>query len=75
LSRPGNTSIIGVSLAADDGDGSGSINGGPDQLQCTFTKKAPSGSGIQIIHVITATVQTAGGSTAFHADSTTVTIN
>jgi uncharacterized repeat protein (TIGR01451 family) len=70
---PGDTSVIGTVLAPDDGDGTGPIDGGADQVQCKFTKAAPGGSGVEIVNTITVVVKDEEGNSATDHDDTKVT--
>jgi hypothetical protein len=71
---PGSTPVLGIALAADNGDGTGSIDGGDDETQCTFAEVAPVAVGIEIMNTITVVVETAGGATASGWDHTYVVI-
>ncbi len=70
---PGDATVIGVVLAPDDGDGTGSIDGGADQVQCKFTKAAPGGSGVSVDNTITVVVKDEEGNSATDHDDTRVT--
>jgi len=64
--------VIGQTLKADDGDGP-QLNGGPDEVRCTFTKKAPSDFGKTVKDTITGTVKDAKGNEASDQDDATIT--
>ncbi len=66
------TDVVGQTLAADDGDG-GALDGGPDEVQCTFTKTAPAASGVEVPDIITVVVQDADGNEASDADPAKIT--
>jgi hypothetical protein len=70
---PGNAAIIGTVLAPDDGDGPGVINGGADQVQCTFKVTAPDEAGEVVINTVEGTVKDEEGNTASDSDDTRVT--
>ncbi len=69
----GGQDVDGMSLKADDGDGPGSFNGGPDEVKCTFTKAAPDESGKTVHSFTTVVVEDGTGRTASDQDDTTVT--
>ena len=66
-------SVVGQQLAADNGDGAGSLDGGPDQVQCTFTAVAPAELGQALTDVITVVVQDVEGNEATAQDVATIT--
>jgi uncharacterized repeat protein (TIGR01451 family) len=70
---PGNNPVIGAVLAPDDGDGDGVINGGADEIQCTFTINAPNSSGQSVTNTITGTVEDEDGNVATDSDDTKIT--
>ena len=72
-SGPGDNPVIGAVLAPDDGDGAGVINGGADQIQCTFTDNAPDESGEVVTNTVTGTVRDENGNVASDSDDTKVT--
>jgi hypothetical protein len=53
-------SVVGLTLAADDGDAELVTADGPDAMVCTFNKIVSGGSGVQIVTLITVTAQGAG---------------
>jgi hypothetical protein len=72
----GGNDIIGTVLAADDGDaalGPGHLDGGADEIYCTFVEPAPDTSGTTLTDTVTATVEDDSGTTGFDTDGTTVT--
>ena len=44
---------VGQTLAPDDGDGPGSMDGGPDEITCTFEAQAPSTADTAVTDVVT----------------------
>ncbi len=64
--------VVGQTLAADDGDGNG-LDGGADEIQCTFTETAPGGSGEEVTDIITVVVQDADGNQASDTDPAKIT--
>ena len=64
--------VIGVELDPDDGDGSGEQDGGLDQVQCTFTATAPSGSGETVTDIVTGVVEDENGNVDTDQDSATI---
>ncbi|MBI2912736.1 MAG: hypothetical protein HYY03_02310 [Chloroflexi bacterium] len=64
--------VLGQTLKADDGDGP-QLDGGPDEVQCTFTAKAPSQSGETVKNTITGTIKDAQGNEASDEDDATIT--
>ena len=64
--------VIGETLAADDGDGN-ALNGGPDEVQCIFTKNAPSGPNKVVTDIITVVVQDTDGNEASDTDPAKIT--
>ena len=67
--------VLGLTLAPDDGDAGtvGDLDGGPDELKCTFTATAPAESGESVESVITVTVRDEDGNVDADLDATTVT--
>ncbi|GAG52740.1 unnamed protein product, partial [marine sediment metagenome] len=55
----------------DDGDGPGSMNGGLDEITCTFVQTAPSSDGASVTNTVT--VQVEGSASTEASDSATVT--
>jgi len=53
-------SVVGLTLAADDGDAEIVTADGPDAAVCTFEKTVSGGSGVQIVTLVTAFAQGAG---------------
>ncbi len=68
---PGDADAIGTVLGADDGDGPGVIDGGSDQIQCTFTVTADNDAGTTVNTVI-GTVENDTGGTDSDQDNATV---
>jgi hypothetical protein len=64
--------VVGTTLAADDGDGIGSFDGGPDESQCVFTATAPLESGEVVTNTITVVVQDAEGNADADSDDATI---
>jgi len=64
---------IGAALAPDDGDGPGVIDGGADEVQCTFVETAPGDAGVQVTDTVTATVTDGVGHDASDHDDATIT--
>ncbi len=64
--------VVGQTLAADDGDGNG-LDGGADEIQCTFTMDAPAGSGVPVTDIITVVVEDADGNEASDSDPAKIT--
>jgi hypothetical protein len=62
--------VVGQTLAADDGDGGGPPNGGPDEIVCTFVETAPSSDGAIVIDTVTVTAQ--GSGTIQASDTATI---
>jgi len=52
--------VVGLTLAADDGDAELLTEKGPDAAFCAFEKKVSGGSGLQIVTLVTAFAQGAG---------------
>jgi hypothetical protein len=71
----GDAPVIQTVLSSDDGDGPGNIDGGSDQVQCTFTVTVNGNSGDVIVNTATGVVEDLSGSTDADQDNTTVTIN
>ncbi len=72
----GGEDIIGTVLAADDGDASlgfGNLDGGADEIYCTFVEAAPSDSGVTLTDNIIVKVEDDNGHTATDTDDATVT--
>jgi len=67
----GDADVIGTVLGADDGDGPDAINGGSDQVQCSFTATAPDEPG-SITNTVTGTVEDDTGGSDSEQDVTTV---
>ena len=65
--------VIGTVLQPDDGDGPGVIDGGADEVQCTYTATAPESPDVSITNVVTGSVQSTGGQTAADQDDATIT--
>jgi uncharacterized repeat protein (TIGR01451 family) len=70
---PGDEPIIGAVLAPDDGDGDGVINGGADEIQCTYEQTAPDEPEETITNTVEGTVRDENGNTASDSDNTQVT--
>ncbi len=64
--------VVGQTLAADDGDGN-ALDGGADEIQCTFTETAPAGSGVEVTDIITVVVQDADSNEASDTDPAKIT--
>ena len=64
--------VIGQTLEADDGDGAGSKNGGPDELTCTFQAQAPSTGGVVVTDIVTVEVVDGRENTASGQDDATI---
>lgn len=64
---------VGLKLAADDGDGPGLLDSGPDEVQCTFSQTAPTTSGETVQDVVTVVVEDAGGNVDSDQDVAKVT--
>jgi uncharacterized repeat protein (TIGR01451 family) len=67
---------IGAVLAPDDeppSAGPGVLDGGADEIQCTYTETAPAESGVLVTDKVTGTVQDGGGNTASDHDDATIT--
>jgi hypothetical protein len=72
----GGGDIIGTVLAADDGDaprGFGNLDGGADEIYCTFVGAAPEGSGTPLTDNVSVIVEDDDGNTGTDVDGTTVT--
>lgn len=65
--------VLGLILQPDDGDGEGLIDGGSDEIQCTYTATAPEGPGVSVTNIFTGTVQAEDGESAADQDPTTIT--
>ena len=65
--------VIGQTLEADDGDGAGSMNGGPDEVTCTFQALAPSASDVSVTDIVTVEVMDRQENTASGQDDATIT--
>ena len=70
---PGNNPIIGAVLAPDDGDGDGVINGGADEIQCTYKQTAPNSSGQVVTNTVEGKVEDEDGNVATDHDDTKIT--
>lgn len=68
----GGVDVVGQTLAADDGDGN-ALDGGADEIQCTFTEDAPAGSGEVVADTITVVVEDADGNAASDTDPAKIT--
>lgn len=68
----GGVDVVGQTLAADDGDGN-ALDGGPDEIQCTFTEAAPADSGEEVPDIITVVVQDADSNEASDTDPAKIT--
>lgn len=64
--------VLGLILQPDDGDGEGLIDGGADEVQCTYTATASDEVGVEITNTLTGTIQSED-ETASDEDGTTVT--
>jgi hypothetical protein len=64
-----NNDVVGQALAADNGDGAGSSNGGPDEITCTFTETAPSACETSVTDTILVGIQEGGGGVGQGSDS------
>ena len=62
-----------MTLGADDGDGIGSINGGSDEIQCTYTFTAPAQAGEVVQNTVTGSVQSQSGNIDADQDDATIT--
>jgi len=69
----GGEEVTGAILAPDDGDGIGVIDGGADEIQCTFIGTAPADSGASVTNVITAVVEDEDGNQDADQDGATIT--
>ena len=65
--------VIGQTLEADDGDGAGSMNGGPDEVTCTFQALAPSAGDISVTDVVTVEAMDRQENTVSGQDDATIT--
>ncbi|MCH8815318.1 MAG: hypothetical protein IH957_09530 [Chloroflexi bacterium] len=65
--------VLGLTLGADDGDGPGLIDGGSDEIQCTYTVTAPELGGEVVQNTITGSVQSASGDIDADQDGAMVT--
>ena len=65
--------VLGMTLGADDGDGIGSINGGSDEIQCTYTVTAPAQAGEVVQNTVTGSVQSQSGNIDADQDDATIT--
>ncbi len=68
----GGEEVIGATLGPDDGDGA-DLDGGADQIQCTFTAKAPTSSGKTVKDTITLQVKDEEGKSATDSDDASIT--
>jgi uncharacterized repeat protein (TIGR01451 family) len=64
--------VIGQTLEADDGDGAGSMNGGPDELTCTFEAQAPSTEETTVTDIVTVEVTDEQENTASDQDDAAI---
>ena len=64
--------VVGQTLAADDGDGN-ALDGGPDEVQCIFTKDAPAAPNKVVTDIITVVVQDTDGNEASDTDPAKIT--
>ncbi|MDO8611616.1 MAG: hypothetical protein Q7R32_02190 [Dehalococcoidia bacterium] len=64
--------VIGQTLAADDGDGAGSMNGGPDEVTCTFKAQAPSTEETTVTDIVTVEVMDEQENTASGQDDAAI---
>jgi uncharacterized repeat protein (TIGR01451 family) len=72
----GGASVINAQLGADDGDNlvdPEQIDGGGDQIQCTYTVTAPGDSGVVLQPVVTVTIGDDIGNTTSDSDGAQVT--
>jgi uncharacterized repeat protein (TIGR01451 family) len=65
--------VIGQTLEADDGDGAGTMNGGPDEVTCTFQAQAPSTGDTSVTDIVTVEVMDSQENTVSGQDDATVT--
>ncbi|HUF52558.1 MAG TPA: glycosyl hydrolase family 18 protein [Dehalococcoidia bacterium] len=70
----GGADAVGLVLAPDDGDGQ-SLNGGADEIQCTFTGTAPSQSGSIIVSTTAGSVTDESGGSASDSDTAQITVS
>jgi hypothetical protein len=68
----GGEDVIDSTLGPDDGDGA-DLDGGADQIQCTFTAKAPAASGKTVEDTITLKVKDEQGTSATDSDGASIT--
>ena len=64
--------VVGQTLAADNGDGPGASNGGPDETTCTFLAAAPSTDATAVTDTVTVTVKDNKNNLAQAQDQATV---
>ena len=64
--------VVGQTLAADDGDGN-ALDGGADEIQCTFTETAPADPDEVVTDIITVVVEDADGNEASDTDPAKIT--
>jgi hypothetical protein len=68
----GASTVVGIELDPDDGDGSGDVDpDGLDAVSCTYEVRAPESAGTEVKNVVTATVQSADGQTGTDLDDNT----
>ncbi|MFQ5472076.1 MAG: glycosyl hydrolase family 18 protein [Dehalococcoidia bacterium] len=65
--------VLGLALGPDDGDGPGLIDGGSDEIQCTYTVTAPELAGEVVQNTITGSVQAESGDIDADQDNAKVT--
>lgn len=70
----GDVVAIGAVLAPDDGDGTGNLDGGADQIQCTITATIEGAVGDEFTNEVTVTVGDDQGAQGSDTDATKVTI-
>jgi hypothetical protein len=64
--------VIGQTLAADDGDGPDAMNGGPDEITCTFEAQAPAAGDSVVTDVVTVDAEDDQGNPASDDDDATI---
>jgi hypothetical protein len=67
--------VVGSTLAADDGDGTGALDGGDDEVQCTYTQTAPETSGQLVTNTVTVVVADDSGNADADQDPTKFTVS
>jgi hypothetical protein len=70
---PGGSGVVGTVLAPDDGDGTGVIDGGADEIQCTITVTAPDSSGVPVLNTVAVIVEDEVGNVDSDQDGATIT--